>query len=238
MIDSKDQSIRGNSFMTIPDPGHQEPKVLPGYFSPATTPPQYVQPPVPAPPAPGHREPQFQQPLNPSAQMPSPVQPYAAPPMQYGAGPYAAGPFGASDPESLPLQNATLFQSVGRFFRKYATFSGRASRAEFWFVQLFMMTAFFALVFVGGIFNVDAAAWLIIMGWFGTVVPWLALAVRRLHDANLSGGLVALWFVPYVGFAVVLVLALLAAKPEGVRFDKRAVAPAPYGQAPHGRPQF
>ncbi len=219
--------------MTNPDPGQQEPKVLPGYFSPAATPPQYVQPQVPAPPAPQYQEPRFQQPLNHAAQMPAPVQPYTAPPMQY-----IPAPFGASDPESLPLYAATLFQSVGRFFRKYATFTGRASRAEFWFVQLFMAVAFFALAVISSVIGSDAAAMLVVIGWFGTLVPWLALSVRRLHDANLSGGLVALWLVPYVGFAVVLVLALLAPKPEGARFDKRAAAPAPHGQAPNGGRRF
>ncbi|PYH01859.1 DUF805 domain-containing protein [Arthrobacter stackebrandtii] len=164
--------------------------------------------------------------------------------MQYGAGPYAAGPynggpynvgaFGASDPESLPLHGATLIQSVGRFFRKYATFTGRASRAEFWFVQLFMVLAFFILAVLGSVIGSDTAAVLIIIGWFGTLVPWLALAVRRLHDANLSGGLVALWLVPYVGFAVVLILALMAAKPEGARYDKRSMVPSPHAQQPYG----
>lgn len=33
---------------------------------------------------------------------------------------------------SAPLYGASFPQAVSRFFRKYATFSGRASRSEYW----------------------------------------------------------------------------------------------------------
>lgn len=42
----------------------------------------------------------------------------------------------ASAPPSLPLYRANPVQAVGRFFRKFATFSGRASQSEFWWVVL------------------------------------------------------------------------------------------------------
>ncbi|GAA1955832.1 DUF805 domain-containing protein [Agromyces allii] len=40
-------------------------------------------------------------------------------------------------PLDLPLYGATFGQSVSRFFRNYARFSGRASRSEFWWAYLF-----------------------------------------------------------------------------------------------------
>ncbi len=47
---------------------------------------------------------------------------------------------GASNPDdlSLPLYGASFAQAVKRFFKKYATFSGRASRSEYWWIALFM----------------------------------------------------------------------------------------------------
>lgn len=39
-------------------------------------------------------------------------------------------------PKHLPLYGASLTQAVARFFTKYAVFSGRASRSEYWWVQL------------------------------------------------------------------------------------------------------
>lgn len=39
----------------------------------------------------------------------------------------------------LPLYGASFAQSVRRFFKKFATFHGRASRSEYWWVQLFIL---------------------------------------------------------------------------------------------------
>lgn len=44
----------------------------------------------------------------------------------------------ASAALNRPLWGATFGQAVSRFFRKYATFSGRASRSEYWWVALFV----------------------------------------------------------------------------------------------------
>ena len=51
-------------------------------------------------------------------------------------------PLGATDPRdlTLPLYGATFGQAVARFFRSYARFSGRASRSEYWWVQLAVVT--------------------------------------------------------------------------------------------------
>ncbi|ANJ25570.1 DUF805 domain-containing protein [Agromyces aureus] len=45
----------------------------------------------------------------------------------------------------LPLYGATFGQSVSRFFRNYARFSGRASRSEFWWAYLFQSIIGFVL---------------------------------------------------------------------------------------------
>lgn len=89
----------------------------------------------------------------------------APPPAAYPAyqSPLGAEPFGASDPNdlSLPLYGATFAQAISRFFRKYATFSGRASRSEFWWVQLFLFLAALipiVLVTIGGIIGAVWAA--------------------------------------------------------------------------------
>lgn len=77
----------------------------------------------------------------------SPANPYGAP--QGAGGPYGApptgpgygygAPKGAASPDdlSLPLYGASFGQAVRRFFKKYATFTGRASRSEYWWVALF-----------------------------------------------------------------------------------------------------
>jgi uncharacterized membrane protein YhaH (DUF805 family) len=53
----------------------------------------------------------------------------------------------------------------------------------------------------------------------GSIVPGIAIQVRRLHDANLSGGFWFLHFVPSVGALIVLILTILPSDPRGARFD-------------------
>ena len=91
-------------------------------------------------------------------------------------------------------------------FSKYATFSGRARRPEFWWWFLF-----YYLVLIG--FSIiDAAitaaggpgvlSLLAILAFF---LPTLAVQVRRLHDTDRSGWLWLLSFIPLVGIIILIV---------------------------------
>ena len=68
-------------------------------------------------------------------------------------------------------------------------------------------------------FNLGIA--LVAVWALATLIPQIAVTVRRLHDANLSGWLVLLRLLPSVGDIVVLVLTVLPSNPAGARFDKR-----------------
>jgi uncharacterized membrane protein YhaH (DUF805 family) len=135
-----------------------------------------------------------------------------------------------------PYYGAPFPVAIRRFFKKYATFTGRASRSEYWWWVL-------VAVAVGIIINIitaaggasgatvaadgsavpgpGAAVGLVLLAIWGlaTIVPSLALTVRRLHDVNLSGWLVLLGLVPFLGGIALLVLTVLPPKPEGQRFD-------------------
>ena len=144
---------------------------------------------------------------------------------------------GAGEPPLwAPYYGAPFPVAVRRFFKKYATFSGRASRSEYWWWVL-------VAAVVGIIINIITAAGgsagatvaangtgvpgpgatvglvLAIIWGLATIVPSLALTVRRLHDVNLSGWLVLLGLVPFLGAIALLVLTILPSKPEGQRFD-------------------
>lgn len=147
-------------------------------------------------------------------------------------------------PHDQPLYGASFVQAIQRFFRRYATFTGRASRSEFWWVQLFLVLGLLVLLLPGiaigiatGTTEISPATgqtrsvpgpgiipFAILAGAFflGTIVPRLALIVRRLHDANLSGFLVLLILIPYIGGIVVLIFALFGSSPLGARFDAGA----------------
>jgi uncharacterized membrane protein YhaH (DUF805 family) len=63
--------------------------------------------------------------------------------------------------------------------RKYATFSGRARRAEYWWFYLFTI--------IGSIVTSIIFAPLNIIFSLAVILPSLAVGVRRLHDTNRSG---------------------------------------------------
>jgi uncharacterized membrane protein YhaH (DUF805 family) len=160
-----------------------------------------------------------------------------------------------------PLYGATLTQAVGRFFRKYATFSGRASRSEFWWVYLFIaVVSFIGGIGMGLLGNATRSASTpsnepgpgalifgvpLILFFLAIIVPAIALHVRRLHDANFSGLLYLITLVPYVGSFVLLIFAILPSNPAGARFDAGAApvgypdaSAPPYPAAPGAAPGY
>jgi len=102
----------------------------------------------------------------------------------------------------------TLQQSISSCFSKYATFQGRAPRSEYWFWLLFVMIAMTILIIIGAIGAAisDSAAVSIIVGivlfvfLLATILPSIAVAVRRLHDVNRGGGWWWIQLIPYIGF--------------------------------------
>lgn len=115
---------------------------------------------------------------------------YATPqPQAYGAN--YAPPMPIANPEpplDQPWYNANFMGAFKRFWKKYATFSGRASRAEFWWAYLANILV--ALVLSLLIFIVIGAILLPLYA-LAIIIPNLAITVRRLHDSNLPGWWVA-----------------------------------------------
>jgi len=100
--------------------------------------------------------------------------------------------------------------------KKYATFSGRARRREYWFFILFYALIIFALAIVEGIIGLRAGKGVgILSGLFALAmfIPSLAVAVRRLHDIGRTGWWLLIGFVPLIGPLVLLVFALLDGQP-------------------------
>lgn len=91
----------------------------------------------------------------------------------------------------------TFAESIKLCFSKYADFNGRAKRPEFWWFALF-------------IFLVSAALGIaseMVSGIFGlaTIVPYLAVGARRLHDTNRSGWWQLIGIIPVIGWIVLIV---------------------------------
>lgn len=98
-------------------------------------------------------------------------------------------------------------------FRKYAVFTGRARRAEYWWFILFNMIVAFILGFIDGLtgmFNPDVGLGLLTgIYMLAVIIPSIAVAIRRLHDTGRSGWWFLIVLVPFVGGLVLLVFMLL-----------------------------
>ena len=101
------------------------------------------------------------------------------------------------------------------FRNKYATFSGRASRSEYWWSYLGIFVAsislqivgFIGAIVLGSINETLALVPLLIMiaGIFALLIPTLAVNVRRLHDTGKSGWMLIIVLIPCIGFILWLV---------------------------------
>jgi uncharacterized membrane protein YhaH (DUF805 family) len=86
---------------------------------------------------------------------------------------------------------------------KYATFSGRASRSEFWWFFLFLIIVGFVLDML--------FPWAQLIGNLFLFIPFLSVAVRRLHDINRSG-----WWQLINILPIVITIFILAVVPPNL----------------------
>lgn len=133
--------------------------------------------------------------------------------------PYPVGPETPRGPVPLsqPLRGASFGDAIQRFFTKYAVFTGRASRSEFWYWVLaaFIVSVVFSLLrSVSGAFAILELLW-----GLATLVPGLALNARRLHDIGKSGWWQLIGIIPIIGWILVIIWFSTAPKPEGSRYD-------------------
>jgi len=92
-------------------------------------------------------------------------------------------------------------------FRKYADFSGRARRREYWGFQLVLLLGYLVLLALVTMESLATIGSILIMVFgLGIIVPSLAVTVRRLHDVGKSGWWYLIGLVPLVGLVIFLFL--------------------------------
>ncbi len=91
-----------------------------------------------------------------------------------------------------------MFNAVSACFKKYATFTGRANRSEYWYFFLFTLIIQILANTIGIVVGSDAIIWLVYLGFF---IPGISVTVRRMHDVDKSG-----WFmlIPIYSFILAL----------------------------------
>jgi uncharacterized membrane protein YhaH (DUF805 family) len=122
-----------------------------------------------------------------------------------------------------------MFEYYLAVLKKYAVFSGRASRSEFWY---FSLAGIIVCIIASGIISTffDIYATVLFNNLYALllIIPSLAVAVRRLHDIGKSGWVILIDLIPVVGF-IWLIMLLAADSNQG---DNK------YGSRPKGLTAF
>lgn len=92
--------------------------------------------------------------------------------------------------------------------KKYAIFSGRARRKEFWMFSI--LNLFFMLLIPcwAGQFETGEpffSVMLLVIYMLATLIPHMSVLIRRLHDSNKSGWFYLVSFIPFIGTFILFI---------------------------------
>ncbi|MBB5119398.1 uncharacterized membrane protein YhaH (DUF805 family) [Streptomyces eurocidicus] len=96
--------------------------------------------------------------------------------------------------------------------KKYATFSGRAGRPEFWMFTLISVVISIVLAVLDMVLGTDPLLGTVYS--LAVLLPSLAVGARRLHDTDRSGWWLLISLIPIVGFIVLVIFWASAGKPH------------------------
>lgn len=125
-------------------------------------------------------------------------------------------------------------------YKRYFEFSGRSRRKEYWLFTLFYFLVSVAISIVFGTPSYEQAGFYagfstelsgtggMVQNLFGlaSLIPSLAVSVRRLHDQDRSGWLLLLIFIPLLGWFALFVLMCLNGTRGRNRFGPDPKNPA------------
>ncbi len=116
----------------------------------------------------------------------------------------------------VPTPPMTFQEAVKKAFDNYCNFSGRATRAEYWWFFLFQ----FIVGFVLGLLGFASSVFSIIgnLVSLALLLPSLGLAWRRMHDIGKGGGWFFINFIPLVGNIIWIVWCCQPSEPTANRF--------------------
>ena len=124
-------------------------------------------------------------------------------------------------------------------WKKYAVFSGRARRKEFWYFTLFNILILIGLGVISyALTGVSAHNFVpsIVMVVYdlAVAIPSLAVTVRRLHDTSRSGWWILIALVPLIGAIILLIFYVTDSQPGENRYGSNPKLLSGFGPAPIG----
>jgi uncharacterized membrane protein YhaH (DUF805 family) len=131
----------------------------------------------------------------------------------------------------MPKESQMTFaEAVKSVYSNYARFDGRSRRSEYWYFALFVFVAYVvgagltkALGSIAEILGTLAGIALVLF-WLATLVPSIAVGIRRLHDTGRSGWWLLIGLIPIIGSIVLIVFYVQDSQP----------ATNDYGPSPKG----
>ena len=94
-----------------------------------------------------------------------------------------------------------FIESIQTCYKKFFDFSGRASKSEYWWFQLYTIIIYgMQFVFQGDLVLVFSI--LVI----ANIIPLYAAGVRRLHDTDKSGWMALISVIPLIGLYIIVLL--------------------------------
>ncbi len=116
----------------------------------------------------------------------------------------------------LTSKERSAVQWYLKVLKNYAVFEGRASRTEFWMFMLFNVIITILLTLIENFANMNGY----LSGIYGlaTILPLIAVGVRRLHDAGKSGWWYFLCLIPLIGSIILLIFFCFGSEERENRF--------------------
>ena len=105
------------------------------------------------------------------------------------------------------VSSMNMKQSVEVCFKKYVTFSGRASRSEYWWFLLFYIAVYLLFSYLIPVLINGPLISLVIVSLvpIALFLPTLSVSIRRLHDLDRSGHWYWLVFIPVIGSIIIFI---------------------------------
>lgn len=101
---------------------------------------------------------------------------------------------------------------------RYAEFSGRSRRSEYWWFVLFNILLNIVVSLIGAVLGDAIGSILGLLVMLALIIPGIAVTVRRLHDTDRSGWWILIALIPLIGTLVLLFFMVQRGTPGDNRF--------------------
>jgi uncharacterized membrane protein YhaH (DUF805 family) len=132
---------------------------------------------------------------------------------------------------AAPVPALTFTEAARLGFRNFLVFKGRARRSEYWWFLLLYATPGLAIAGVAALNDQPGAGPILdavnIIYWLALLVPYTAVAIRRMHDTGRVSWWLLVGLVPVVGWAAYFWLLGQKGSIGPNRFGPDPIVPAP-----------